>query len=158
MAEFNFPSMEASQNNSDVTNRLGDRDFILAVCTCFLCNSDRSEVIRDFRSLKNGGIPFPVDGSNAEQKLWHHSISGWWFSYSLCRNFPSILFRSKVIQEFHVCAMVKKLFQFLGARLTPKIFFANLGTPKGITLRKSASIMHFGPGGCCRSGCRGPEE
>jgi hypothetical protein len=25
------------------------------------------EVIGDFRSLKNGGIPFPVDGSIAEQ-------------------------------------------------------------------------------------------
>jgi hypothetical protein len=68
MAEIHFRSMEAPQNKSDVTNRFGDRDFISAVCTCFLCNSDRFEVIRDFRSLKNGGIPFPVDGSIAEQK------------------------------------------------------------------------------------------
>jgi hypothetical protein len=62
--------MEATQNKSDVTNGFGDRDFVLAVCTCFLRNSDRSEVIRDFRSLKNGGNPFPVpvDGSTAEQK------------------------------------------------------------------------------------------
>jgi hypothetical protein len=60
--------MEAPQNKTDVTNRFGDRDFILAVCIGFLCNSDRFEVIRDFRSLENGGIPFPVDGSIAEQK------------------------------------------------------------------------------------------
>jgi hypothetical protein len=68
MPQTHFPSMKATQNKSDVTNRFGDRDFVLAVCTCFLSNSDRFEVIRDFRSLKNGGIPFPVDGSTAEQK------------------------------------------------------------------------------------------
>jgi hypothetical protein len=59
--------MEATQNKSDVTNRFGDRDFILAVCTCFLRNSDRFEVIRDFLSFKHGGIPFRVDESIAEQ-------------------------------------------------------------------------------------------
>jgi hypothetical protein len=68
MPETHFPSMKATQSKSDVTNRFGDRDFVLAVCTCFLSNSDRFEVIRDFRSLKNGGNPFPVDGSTAEQK------------------------------------------------------------------------------------------
>jgi hypothetical protein len=32
--------------------------------------SDRFEVIRDFHSLKNGEIPFPVDGlSTAEAKV-----------------------------------------------------------------------------------------
>jgi hypothetical protein len=113
MSKTYFQSMGASQNKSDVTNGFGDRDFILAVCTCFLCNSDRSEVIRDFRSL-NGGIPFPVDGSIAELNRRHHSISGWRFSYPLCRNFPAILFRSKVIQEFHVCAMVKIFFDIWG--------------------------------------------
>jgi hypothetical protein len=68
MPKTRFRFMEATQNKSDVTSGLGDRDFVLAVCTCFLCNSDRFEVIRDFRSLKNGGIPFPVDRSIAEQK------------------------------------------------------------------------------------------
>jgi hypothetical protein len=67
MAEFHCRSMEAPQNQSDVTIRFGYRDFILAVCTCFLCNSDHFEVIRDFRSLIHGGIPFPVDGSIAEK-------------------------------------------------------------------------------------------
>jgi hypothetical protein len=33
-----------------------------------------------------------------------------------------------------------KIFSIFGANLTPKIFFANLETPKGTTLRKSASI------------------
>jgi hypothetical protein len=59
--------MEASQNKCDVTNGFGDSDFMSAVCTCFLCNSDRFAVIRDFRSLNHGGIPFPVDGSMAEK-------------------------------------------------------------------------------------------
>jgi hypothetical protein len=38
-----------------------------AVCTCFLRKCGRFEVIRDFRSLENGGIPFPVDRSIAEK-------------------------------------------------------------------------------------------
>jgi hypothetical protein len=44
--------MKASQNKRDVTNRFGDRDFILAVCTCFIRKCDRFEVIRDFRSVE----------------------------------------------------------------------------------------------------------
>jgi hypothetical protein len=44
--------------------------------------------------------------------------------------FSIILFRSKVIQEFHAFAAVKKFFQLLGANMTPKIVFANLDTPK----------------------------
>jgi hypothetical protein len=69
MPKTHFRSMGASQNKSDVTNRFGDRDFILAVCTCFIRKCGRFEVIRDFRSSKNGGIPFPVDGSIAEQNV-----------------------------------------------------------------------------------------
>jgi hypothetical protein len=68
MPQTHFPSMKATQNKSDVTSRFVDRDFVLAVCTCFLSDSDRFEVIRDFRLLNHGGIPFPVDGSTAEQK------------------------------------------------------------------------------------------
>jgi hypothetical protein len=67
MPQAHFPSMKATQKKSHVTNRFGDRDFVLAVCTCFLSNFDRFEVIHDFRWLKNGGIPFPVDGRTAEQ-------------------------------------------------------------------------------------------
>jgi hypothetical protein len=37
--------MKAPLNKIDVTNRFGGRDFILAVCACFLCNSDRFEDI-----------------------------------------------------------------------------------------------------------------
>jgi hypothetical protein len=68
MPQTHLRPRKATQNKSDVTNRFGDRDFIAAVCTCFLRNCGRFEVTRDFRSLKNGGIPFPVDGSIAEQK------------------------------------------------------------------------------------------
>jgi hypothetical protein len=69
MPQTHFPSIEATQNKSDVTNRFGDRDFILPVCTCFIRKCDRFEVIRDFRSLKNGGIPFPVDGISIAEKM-----------------------------------------------------------------------------------------
>jgi hypothetical protein len=67
MPQTHFPSMKATQNKSDVINGFGDRDFILAVCTRLLRKCGRFEVIRDFRSLKNGGIPLPVDGSIAEK-------------------------------------------------------------------------------------------
>jgi hypothetical protein len=60
--------MEASQNIRYVTNGFGDLDFVLVICSCFLCNSDRFEVIRDFHSSNHGGNPFPVDGSTAEPK------------------------------------------------------------------------------------------
>jgi hypothetical protein len=52
MPQAHFPSMKATQEKSDIANRFGDRGFVLAVCTRFLSNSDRFEVIRDFRSLK----------------------------------------------------------------------------------------------------------
>jgi hypothetical protein len=68
MPQTHFLSMEATQNKSDVANRIGDRDFIFAVCTCFLREGGRSEVIRDFRSLINCEIPFAVDGSIAKRK------------------------------------------------------------------------------------------
>jgi hypothetical protein len=60
--------MKETQTTNDVTNRFGNRDFTLAVCTCFVRNCGRFEVIRDFCSFKHGGIPFPADGSIAEQK------------------------------------------------------------------------------------------
>jgi hypothetical protein len=68
MPQTHFPSMKATQNKSDVTSGCDDRDFILAVCTCFLCYSDRFEVIRDFLSLNHGEIPLSVNGSTSEQK------------------------------------------------------------------------------------------
>jgi hypothetical protein len=67
-------------------------------------------------------VLFPVDGSTAEQKL--ASPFNFWFaiSHSLRRNFPSIWFRAKVIQEFHARVMIN-FFQFLGANLTLKFSF-----------------------------------
>jgi hypothetical protein len=67
MPQTLFPSLKATQNKSDITNRFGGRNFLLAVCTGFLRKCDRFEVIRDFRSLIHGGIPFPVDGNIAEK-------------------------------------------------------------------------------------------
>jgi hypothetical protein len=68
MPEIHFWSTEASQNKSDVTNRFGDRDFVLAVMYMFHTKCDRFEVIRDFRSVNHDGIPFPVDGSIGHPK------------------------------------------------------------------------------------------
>jgi hypothetical protein len=45
-------------------------------------------------------------------------------------SFPFIFRRSKVIQEFHACAMVKNFFQFLGANMTPKNFFRKYSDPQ----------------------------
>jgi hypothetical protein len=50
MPKTYFRSTEATQNKNDVTNRFGDRDFILVVCTCFLRKCDRFE-IHDFLSF-----------------------------------------------------------------------------------------------------------
>jgi hypothetical protein len=66
MAEFHFRSMEARQGKTDVNKRFGDRDFVLAVCTAFLRQCGRFEVIRDVRSLRIGGIPFLFDRSIAD--------------------------------------------------------------------------------------------
>jgi hypothetical protein len=70
MPENHFRSMEVSHNKSDVTNRFATAIlYWLSVHVLSVTpTSDRIEVIRDFRSLKNGGNPFPVDGGNAEQK------------------------------------------------------------------------------------------
>jgi hypothetical protein len=60
--------MGAPQNMREVTNRFGDRDFMLAAYTYFIRKCGSFEVIHDFRWLKNDGIPFSVDGCIAEQK------------------------------------------------------------------------------------------
>jgi hypothetical protein len=57
MAEIHLRSMQAKQSKSDADNRFGDRNLLLAVCTCFIRNCGHCEVIRDFRSLCNGGNP-----------------------------------------------------------------------------------------------------
>jgi hypothetical protein len=46
-----------------------------------------------------------------------------------------ILLRSKVIQEFHACAMVK-FFSMFGGKYDPKNFVANIRTPKRHFLEK----------------------
>jgi hypothetical protein len=129
MPETHFRSIKESHYQIDVTNRFGDRDFVLAVCTCFIRKCDRFEVIRNFRSLIHGGIPFPVDGSIGHQKGRQHPIPRSRFSYSLCRIFPCIWFRSKVIQEFHSFAAVKKVFQFWG-QIWPIKFFLQISRPQ----------------------------
>jgi hypothetical protein len=70
MAEIHCRSMEASQNENNVTNRFGDRDFILAVCTGFIRKCDRFEVSRDFRSLNQSINLFGV----AAQRLDKHDM------------------------------------------------------------------------------------
>jgi hypothetical protein len=70
MPETHFRLIKGSHNQTDVTNRFGDRDFVLAVCTRFIRKCDRFEVIRDFRSLKDGGNPFrSMEASNIESDV-----------------------------------------------------------------------------------------
>jgi hypothetical protein len=108
--------MAAPENESDVTNRFGNSDFILAVCTGFLRKCGRFEVIRNFRSLNHGGIPFPVDRSIAEQKRRQNSISGWRFSYSLCRSFPPSASVQKLLKSF-MDVQGLKFFSIFGGQL-----------------------------------------
>jgi hypothetical protein len=132
--------MEASQNKSDATNRFGDRDFILAVCTCFIRKCGHFEVIRDFPSFKHGGIPFRSmqASQNKSDVTIHFLVRGLVIHFAGLS--PSIWFRSKVIQEFHVCALVQNVSQFSGANMTPKVSSLIWRPPKGTSLRKSASI------------------
>jgi hypothetical protein len=90
-------------------------------------------------------------------KEWRNSISGRWKLHRkkcdvtiqflvaglvvhFARIFHLSLLRSKVIQEFHACEMVKKNFSICGGKYDPKNFFANIETPKDTSLKKSASI------------------
>jgi hypothetical protein len=64
------------------------------------------------------------------------------------------LFRSKVIQQFHAFAAVKKFFQFLGGKYDPKIFL-QISTPqKALPSENLRRLRHYGPGGYSGSGCR----
>jgi hypothetical protein len=67
MPETHFRFKDATQNKNDFTIRFGDRDFILAVSTCYIHKRGRFEVPPDFHLLMNDVIPFPVDGSIAEK-------------------------------------------------------------------------------------------
>ena len=158
MPQTHFPSMKATQNKSDVTNRFGDRDFVLAVCTCFLCNSDRFEVIRDFRSLNNGGIPFPVDGSIAEQKWRHHSIAGWRFSF----NFAGIFYLSGSVQKLFKNFMFVqwlKFFSIFGGEYDPLNFALQIShCRKALPWENLRRLRHYGPGVFSRSGYAVPEK
>jgi hypothetical protein len=136
MPQTHFRSMiQAPQNKSDVTNRFCDRDFILAVCTCFLRKCGRFEVIRDFRSLKNGGIPFPVDeaSQNKSDVTIHFLVGG------LVIHFAGIFHLSCSVQKLFKNFMFVQwlnFFSIFGGKYDPKIFFANLDTPKRHFLEK----------------------
>jgi hypothetical protein len=90
--------MEAPQNKSDVTTGFGDRDFILAVCTCFLRQCDRFEVIRDFRSLRMAEFHFR--SMEASQKKCDVTIQ--FLVGGLVIHFAGI---------FHLSLSVQKLFK-----------------------------------------------
>jgi hypothetical protein len=127
--------MEAPQSECDVTNGFGDRDFVLAVCTSFLRKCGHIEVIRDFRSEKNGGIPFPVDGSIAE-KIWRiiqFLVGG------IVIHFAGIFHLSFSVQKLFKNFMLVQWLNFFlifGANMTPENFFAIIQTPKRHFLEK----------------------
>jgi hypothetical protein len=126
MPETHFRSMEAWQNKSDVTNRFGDRDFILAVCTCFIRKCDRFEVIRDFPSLIMAEFHFrsmeaPQNKSDVTIKFL---IGG------LVIHYAGI---------FHLSCSVQKLFKSFMLVQWLNIFF-NLGGGANMTLKFSLQI------------------
>jgi hypothetical protein len=110
MLQTHFRSLKITQNKSDVTNRFGDRDFVLAVCTCFLSNSDRFEVIRDFRSLNHGGIPFPVDGCIAEKC----DVTIQFLIGSLVIHFAGIFHVFSPFKSYSISCLWKFFFNFWG--------------------------------------------
>jgi hypothetical protein len=69
-------------------------------------------LIRYFRSLKNSGIPFPVDGSTAKKS----DVTIQFLVGGLVIHFTGIFHLSgsvqKLFQEFHACAMVEIFFNF----------------------------------------------
>jgi hypothetical protein len=80
-------------------------------------------------------IPFPVDEASQNktdvtiQFLVGGSVD------SLCRNFYLSCSVQKLFKNFMLVQWLK-FFQFLGANMTPKNFFANFVTPKGTFLEK----------------------
>jgi hypothetical protein len=96
MPETHFRSMEALHNQINVTNRLGDREFILAVCTCFIRKCGRFEVIRDFHSLWHGRNLFPIDESIENDVTIQFLVGG------------LVIFFAGI---FHLCCSVRKLFK-----------------------------------------------
>jgi hypothetical protein len=106
--------MEATQNKNDVTNRFGDRDFILAVCTCFLRNSDRFEVIRDFRSLNMAEFHFrSMEASQNKSDVTIQFLVG-----GLVIHFAGIFHLScsvqKLFKNFMFVQWLKNFFNFWG--------------------------------------------
>jgi hypothetical protein len=71
-----------------------------------------------------------------------------------------MLFRSKVIQEFHAFAAVKKFFIFGGQILKydPKFFLRISKPQKALPSENLRRLRHYDSVDCCRSDCRGPEE
>jgi hypothetical protein len=100
MAEINFRSMAASQNKNNVTIRFGIRDFVLPVCTWFIRKCHRFEVIRDFRSLNNGGITFRVDRYITEQRDVTNQVGDRDFVSALCTGVLWTSYRFEVIRNF----------------------------------------------------------
>jgi hypothetical protein len=106
--------MEAPQNKSNVTYRLGDRHFVLAVCTCFIRKYDRFEVIRDFRSLNLAEIYFrSMETSNIESDVTIQFLIG-----GLVIHFAGIFHLSfsvqKLFKNFMLLQQLRNLFNFWG--------------------------------------------
>jgi hypothetical protein len=128
--------METTQNKHLVTNRFGDRDFILDVCTCFIYKCGRFEVIGDFCSLKNGGIPFwSMEASHIESDVTIQFLAGG-FVIHFAGIFHVASSVQKLFENFMCVQWLTFFFQFLGANMTPKMFFANMETLKRHFLEK----------------------
>jgi hypothetical protein len=112
MPETHFRA-KASQNKSDVTYRFGDCDFILAVCICFLRNSDRFEVIRYFRSLNKAEFHCQfMEASNIESDvIIQFPVGGLVIHFAIIFHLSFSV--QKLFKNFMLLQWLKK-FQFWG--------------------------------------------
>jgi hypothetical protein len=94
---------------------------MLAVCSCFIRKCDRFEVIRDFRWLKKSDVTIQF------------------LVFGLAIHFAGIFYLvpfKKLCKNF-ILVQWLKIFQILGANITPKLFFASLDTSKRHFLEKT---------------------
>jgi hypothetical protein len=90
--------MEATQNKNDVTNRFGDRDFVLAVCTCFSVNAAVSKLFAIFVRQRMAEFHFrSMEVSQNKSDVTIQFLVG-----GLVIHFAGI---------FHVSCSVQKLFE-----------------------------------------------
>jgi hypothetical protein len=131
--------MGASQNKSDVTNRFGDRDIILAVCVhVSSANAAVSKFFAIFVRKIKAEIHFrSMEASDIESDVTIQFLFGV-LDIHLAGIFHVSCSVQKLFKNFLLLQHLK-IFSILGADMTPKDFCKSRH-PKTHFLRKSALI------------------